>query len=105
MADAELQIKHREQTCQQIQATVSQNKLELAHLELDLEWHQSALQGAEERRKELQNSQRKLLGTLHGKMYEISDVTGSPSAPSATMYPSSPGALHTPRRLEPMPPR
>jgi len=97
--EAEGQIKRREQQSSELQAHISQNKLELAHLQLDLDWHRSALEGAEERRKELQHSQRKLLGTLHGKMFEISDgVTAS-----STICPSSPGGTGT--SFQPRPPR
>eukprot|EP00913_Durusdinium_trenchii_P009025 g8489.t1 len=77
--EAEVQIKRREQQCCQLQAHISRNHLELAHLQLDLDWHHSALEGAEERHKELQTTQRKLLGTLHGRMYEISDA-GAPGS-------------------------
>jgi len=93
--EAEVQIKRREQQSFELEAHISQNKLEIAHLQLDLDWHRSALEGAEERRKELQTSQRKLLGTLHGKMYGISDQTAS-----STMCPSSPGGAS----LQPRPP-
>ncbi|CAL1141315.1 unnamed protein product [Cladocopium goreaui] len=89
--EAEVQIKRREQQSIELQAHISQNKLEIAHLQLDLDWHRSALEGAEERRKELQTSQRKLLGTLHGKIYGISDQA------SSTMCPSSPAGASFPR--------
>eukprot|EP00439_Symbiodinium_sp_Y106_P040418 s1462_g4.t4 len=78
IAEAEAQIKQREQRCQQLQAHVSQHKLELAHLDLDFEWCSKLLDSAEARRGELQAAQRKLLGTLHGKMYELADVTTAP---------------------------
>ncbi|CAE7578727.1 ARGK, partial [Symbiodinium natans] len=87
IAEAEAQIKQREQRCQQLQAHVAQNKMELAHLDLDFEWCSKLLDSAEIRRGELQAAQRKLLGTLHGKMYELADVTSrltprSPQPPS-----------------------
>ncbi|CAE7259734.1 KIF13B, partial [Symbiodinium sp. KB8] len=78
IAEAEAQIKQREQRCQQLQAHVSQHKLELAHLDLDFEWCSKLLDSAEARRGDLQAAQRKLLGTLHGKMYELADVTTTP---------------------------
>ena len=65
ITEAEAQIKLREQRCQQLQAHVSQNKLELAHLDLDSEWCSKLLESAEERRKALQQAQRRLMGTIH----------------------------------------
>lgn len=91
--EAEVQIKRREQQCCQLQAHISRNHLELAHLQLDLDWHHSALEGAEERHKELQTTQRKLLGTLHGRMYEISDA----GATSSTIVPSPGSSGFQPR--------
>ncbi|CAE7691608.1 KIF13B [Symbiodinium pilosum] len=75
IAEAEVQIRLREQRCQQLQARVSENKLELAHLDLDSEWCAKLLESAEERRKALQQSQRRLLGTLHGKMHELASAS------------------------------
>ncbi|CAE7764409.1 KIF13B, partial [Symbiodinium sp. CCMP2456] len=57
IAEAEAQIKQREQRCQQLQAHVSQHKLELAHLDLDFEWCSKLLDSAEARRGELQAAQ------------------------------------------------
>jgi len=75
--EAETKIALRSEQSQQLQAEVSQNRLELAHLDLDLDWHRTALTNAEQRRVELQDVRRKLLGALHGKMYELTDVSGS----------------------------
>eukprot|EP00930_Biecheleria_cincta_P045992 TRINITY_DN3170_c0_g1_i2.p1 TRINITY_DN3170_c0_g1~~TRINITY_DN3170_c0_g1_i2.p1 ORF type:complete len:2091 (-),score=594.53 TRINITY_DN3170_c0_g1_i2:131-6403(-) len=92
--DAEQQIKLRDAQCRQLQSEVSRNRLEIVHMELDIDWHKNALENADARRQELQNGQRQLLGKLHGQMYSLSDVTGpvpprSPRQLSAISAPTS----------------
>jgi len=64
--EAERKIAERDLTCQQIQDRISTAKLDLAHVDLDFQWHSQALQGAQERNVELDTCHRRLRCELDG---------------------------------------
>jgi len=60
----EQSIVDREKKRLELQESIASAKLELSHMELDIEWHRRARQGAEERSTELEIQQRRLHGDL-----------------------------------------
>jgi hypothetical protein len=58
------QIAERDDRCTQIEERLNGVRLDIAHLELDVEWHRRAVEGAKERSCELEVSQRRLFGEL-----------------------------------------
>jgi hypothetical protein len=57
----ERQIALREKSCKDMEKTIAAVKLDLSQLELDIEWNKRAFASAEDKRRELEANQRKLL--------------------------------------------
>jgi len=57
---AKQRIAEREEACRVIEEEVAQSVIRGNHLDLDIEWHTQALQGAEKRNEELEATQRSL---------------------------------------------
>lgn len=96
--EAEKQLRERELLCQDLQADISRTKSDLAHLELDVEWHRSALSLAEDRRQTLQDGHRKLQDELLStvKQLRLADLDvkhGGPTANSARSELSTAGTM------------
>jgi len=72
------QIAERTESCRQIEAMISTARLDASHLELDIEWHRQALEGAERRSSELGAGQRKLLGDVG--LHKPKSIEGDPEA-------------------------
>lgn len=96
--EAEKQLRERELLCQDLQADILRTKSDLAHLELDVKWHRSALALAEDRRQILQDGHRKLQDELLStiKQLRLADLDvrhGGPSANSARSELSTAGTM------------
>jgi len=69
--EAQRKLCDREETCQQIEERIGSARLDLAHLELDIEWHRRSHEAAKERSCELEAGQYKLLGELDGENQKL----------------------------------
>lgn len=106
-------ILERDEQCQAIQEKIGATRVNLAHLDLDVEWHRQALENAKDRTTELEAGQRKLMVDLDGQQQklrhteiearesclasaqsEISTATGGATASSLGCY--------TPRNIQTM---
>lgn len=65
------QIVERDESCQVIEGKLGAARMDLAHMDLDVEWHRRALDDAKERSLELEAGQRKLLGELDGHQQKL----------------------------------
>jgi len=59
--DAEQKIAERDQQCHEMEERLSCLKGNIAHFDMDIEWHKQSLQKATERRSTLETDQRKLM--------------------------------------------
>jgi hypothetical protein len=64
--EAKQQLIERDECCRAIEGKLGAARIDLAHLDLDMEWHRRALDDAQERSNELEAGQRKLIGELDG---------------------------------------
>jgi hypothetical protein len=106
-------ILERNEQCQAIEEKIGATRVNLAHLDLDVEWHRQALENAKDRTTELEAGQRKLMVDLDGQQQklrhteiearesclasaqsEISTATGGATASSLGCY--------TPRNIQTM---
>jgi len=126
ISEANRQISERDERCQGMEEKLGATRLDLAHLEVDAEWHRRALEGAKEQSCALEVGQRKLLGELDGQhqklrhaniqtseccpmsaMSEISTVTGGGTTSSVGCFTprNAPSALLDPLSSSPLPSR
>lgn len=98
--DTEMRVVQQEQSCKQMQDMVAAAKQDLAHLELDIEWHCHALEGAEGRSAELEAGHRKLIADLDLQLHKGGAPGGSVFSAQGLLTPRpSAGALLEPLRM------
>jgi len=71
ISETQRSILERDEQCQQIEEKLGAARLDLAHLELDVEWHRRTLDSAKERSNELEANQKKLLVDLDGQTQKL----------------------------------
>mmetsp|Transcript_15845 Transcript_15845/g.45765 ORF Transcript_15845/g.45765 Transcript_15845/m.45765 type:complete len:833 (-) Transcript_15845:206-2704(-) len=128
--ETQVRIVQREEQCRHVEGLLTTARSDLGHIELDIEWHRRALEGAEGRRSELEAGHRKLRseldqkyldfkhldvdacaaglpGLLHSARSEVSAATASTMATAAS---TAPAFMQTPRHppgavLQPLQPK
>mmetsp|Transcript_35707 Transcript_35707/g.83587 ORF Transcript_35707/g.83587 Transcript_35707/m.83587 type:complete len:385 (+) Transcript_35707:121-1275(+) len=66
--EAQRKVDERQMQCATMEANLSAVRSGLAHIGLDLEWHQNALTVASQRKSELESGQKKLVTELHSSL-------------------------------------
>mmetsp|Transcript_77122 Transcript_77122/g.223171 ORF Transcript_77122/g.223171 Transcript_77122/m.223171 type:complete len:939 (+) Transcript_77122:112-2928(+) len=72
--ETEVRLIQQDEHCRHIEDLVAATRGDLAHVELDIEWHRRALEAAEGRTAELMAGQRKLRDELDVRRHEIKRV-------------------------------
>jgi hypothetical protein len=71
ISEANRQISDRDERCRGMEEKLGATRLDLAHLEVDVEWHRRSLEDAKEQTCALEVVQRKLLGDLDGQHQKL----------------------------------
>jgi len=93
--DAERRIAEGGENCSRYREMISYMKQDIAHLELDIEWHRRALQGAEERGLELEAGQRRLFLELDSHTQKFKHSESEVTARSELSTTSGGGTMAT----------
>lgn len=69
--DTEVLLAEKGDECRRLEEQIARSKLDLAHLDLDVEWHKRALDSATDRSSDLESGQRKLALELDGHQQKV----------------------------------